>query len=149
MDTQRACPECGTVWQDGRTCQDDFHQMLFWEAEFPDYGIVHHFLVLCYHMQHPSLYSPETLAEGKRMLADFLAGAPPSEVRRSLRDNVDSGKRTWKIRGTVDAHGAYERPVPWTMTARDVVEAGADRYVESVKAWARSMYDALRTSGNL
>lgn len=149
MDTQSACPECGTVWHDGRTCQDDFHQILFWEAEFPEYSIVHHFMVLCYHMQHPSLYSPETLDAGKQMLADFLAGMPPSEIRRNLRDNVDSGQRTWKVRGTADAHGVYERPVTWTMTARDVVEAGADRYVESVKTWARSMHDALKASGNV
>ncbi|NLX56183.1 MAG: hypothetical protein GXY58_13825, partial [Planctomycetaceae bacterium] len=76
MNTLQSCPECGAAWHDGRTCQDDFHRMLFWEAESPEYGVVHHFLVLCYHMQHPSLYSPETLDMGKRMLADFLAGTP-------------------------------------------------------------------------
>lgn len=123
--------------------------MLFWEAEFPEYGVVHHFLVLCYHMQHPSLYSPETLDMGKRMLADFLAGTPPSEMRHRMHAAVDSGQRTWKITGTADAHGAYTHPVQWTMTARDVVDAGAELYVERVKAWAQSIYDALQASGNL
>jgi hypothetical protein len=38
------CPECGASWDDEATCQDHFHQMLFWENEYPDYGAeVHHY----------------------------------------------------------------------------------------------------------
>ena len=54
--------------------------MLFWEAEKPSLGVVHHLMVLCYHLQHPHLYSPEMLLEARRMLADFVVGSvsPPS-----------------------------------------------------------------------
>ena len=149
MEQIKKCPECGAVWHNGRTCEDDFHQMLFWEAEFPEYGIVHHYMVLCYHMQHPSLYSPETLESSKQMLADFLSGTTTEQMRKSMRDKVDSGKRKFKIKGTPDSHGAYQYPVQWTMTAADVVKAGAENYVEIVKAWAQSMYDDLKASGNV
>jgi uncharacterized OB-fold protein len=149
METLSACPECGTPWQKERTCQDDFYQMLYWEAEFPEYGVVHHLMVLCYHMQHPSLYSPETLEEGKQMLGDFLAGTTPTEMRRMIGEKVNSTNRKWKIRGTETAHGSYQHPVQWTMTAHDVVLAGADHYVQSVRVWAQSIYDALKASGNI
>jgi hypothetical protein len=149
LKPSNTCPECGAVWTEERTCQDDFYQMLYWEAEFPAYGVVHHYMVLCYHLQHPSLYSPAMLDGAKQMLVDFLAGTTPAEMREFLRDKVDSGKRDWKIRGTGDAHGAYPYPVHWTMTAHDVVLAGADYYVESVQVWAESMAEALKVSGNL
>src|SRR5215216_2170176 len=130
MEQAKKCPECGAVWQDGRTCEDDFHQMLFWEAEFPAYWEVHHYMVLCYHMQHPSLYSPETLEGSKQMLADFLNGTSKEQMRKSMRDKVDSVKRKFKIKGTPDSHGAYRHPVQWTMTTADVVKAGAENYME-------------------
>ncbi len=57
------CPECETPWTNGHTCQGSFYQMLGWESERPSVlGEVHHLMVLCYHLQHPSLYSPEGLS---------------------------------------------------------------------------------------
>ncbi len=44
-------------------------------------------MVLCYHLQHPSLYSPEGLDEAKRLLIEFLE------------------------------HGSYDHPIQWAMTA--------------------------------
>ena len=96
----QVCPECGAVWHDEKTCQDHFHQMLFWEAEHPSYGEVHHLMVLCYHLQHPSLYSPEGLGAAKHLLAEFLErGATTDDVRKRQRAELDSSKRTWKIKG--------------------------------------------------
>jgi hypothetical protein len=46
--------------------------MLYWEAEYSEYGVVHHLMVFCYHLQHPRLYSPQGLEVGKRLLTDFL-----------------------------------------------------------------------------
>lgn len=150
METVNRCPECGQVWQvEGLTCQDDFHQLLFWENEFPEFGEVHHYMVLCYYMQHPRLYSPQTLASSKKMLADFLQGTSPSEMRHSLRDEVSSSKRTWKITGTPDAFGQYQNPVTWTMRVHDVVAHGPEGYIERVQAWAQHLYEDLKASGNL
>ena len=55
MSDLERCPECGAVLHDGETCEAYFHQMLFWEAENPANGEVHHLAVLCYHLQHPHL----------------------------------------------------------------------------------------------
>lgn len=150
MQTQQTqCAECGSIWREGESCTDHFQQMLYWEFERPEIGIVHHYMVLCYHMQHPSLYSPETLAGSKQMLADFLAGVTPQQMRQQIGDRVDSGKRKFKITGTPDSHGAYAHPVQWTMMAADVVARGIDAYIDSVNEWARSVYACLQTSQNI
>ncbi|MBZ0308548.1 MAG: DUF5946 family protein [Anaerolineae bacterium] len=136
-----ACPECGAE----RTCQEDFHQMLFWEAEQPALGAVHHLMVLCYHLQHPSLYSTDGLEAAKKLLVEFLEnGLSPEQVRKQYASQVDSGQRTWKIKATLQAHGAYDTRMEWTMTAGEVVTGGAEHYVENVRAWARSVLDVLK-----
>jgi hypothetical protein len=146
----QTCPECGAAWRGEETCQDFFHQMLFWEHENPAYGAVHHLMVLSYYLQHPSLYSPEGLAEAKHLLIEFLErGATPAEVRSNNRARVDSSKRTWKIKGTAASSGSYEQPVRWSITAAEVVAAGPEGYCEQVRAWAGSILEALRASGNI
>lgn len=145
-----ACPECGASWADGKTCEQDFHQMLFWEAENPALGVVHHLMVLCYHLQHPSLYSPDGIKTGKDLLVGFLEqGLSPQEIRRRNSAQLDSGARKFKITARPGSIGSYEHPVKWTMTAADVTAGGADHYIDNVQAWARSVYDALVKSGNL
>src|SRR5712675_1873376 len=112
METQQRCPECDALQPEGHTCTDDFHQMLFWESEdFEERGQVHHLMVLCYHLQHPSLYSPETLAGARQMLADFIeGGVTPSEMRRRNKVKLSSANRDFKITGTPKHHGAYDQP---------------------------------------
>jgi len=144
------CPECGALWRDGITCEAHFHQMLTWEHENPANWAVHHLTVLCYYLQHPSLYSPAGLREGKRLLVEFVVnGVAPQAMRQRMRGQVDSSRRTFKITGEDGARGAYAHPVTWPLTAVDVVAQGADRYVESVRQWARSVYDALHDLGEL
>jgi len=144
MPISQTCPECGAPGQEEKTCQDHFYQMLFWENEYPGHGAVHHLTVLCYHLQHPSLYSPQGLSAGIQLLDDFLEqGISPQEVRQQRGAEVNSRTRTWKIKGTPESHGSYDPPIRWTRTARDVVSGGADHYCESVQTWARSIYEAL------
>ncbi|HVU13156.1 MAG TPA: DUF5946 family protein [Phototrophicaceae bacterium] len=145
------CPECRADWSNGSTCEDDFHQFGYWElADFEHLGVVHHLMVLSYHLQHPSLYSPEGLAGAKGLLVDFVArGMTPQQTRQRDRPKVDSGVRKYKITGTADAHGTYEYPVTWTMRAADVVAGGEAHYVENIRAWAQSIYAALKASDNL
>jgi hypothetical protein len=122
--------------------------MLSWEWEYPGHGEVHHLMVLCYHLQHPSLYSPEGLSAARQLLADFLEhGTTTEEVRRQRRATVDSGARTWKIKGTPASHGVYDPPMHWTMIAAHVTASGAENYVESVRIWARSIHETLKDSG--
>ena len=144
------CPGCGTQWRDGITCEAHFHQMLYWEHENPANWEVHHLMVLCYHLQHPSLYAPDGLATSKNLLVTFVdGGVSPQEVRVQSRDIVDSGKRKFKITATPDLHGAYANPIRWSMTTADVIDAGIDGYIDSGYAWAKSTLEALKSSGNL
>lgn len=147
METIQVCPECGAEWKHGEICQDYFYQMLFWEAENPNNGVVHHLMVLCYHLQHPSLYSPEGLREAIQLLDDFLErGLTPEQVRKRNRNTLDSNTRTWKITGTPTSFGTYDHQIAWKMTAAHVIEGGMDTYCDSVRAWARSVHEALETS---
>ncbi len=144
------CPECGAEGSQA-TCEDNFHQFLYWEqADMERLGVVHHLMVLSYYLQHPSLYSPDGLAFAQELLVDFVArGITPAEIRRRERNNLDSGKRSFSMKGTPEAHGTYHRPLVWTMRASDVVAGGKENYVENVRAWAQSICDSLAASGNL
>lgn len=146
MSSPRTCPECGAPWPPGMTCEDHFHLLLFWEWEY-DLQEVHHLMVLCYHLQHPSLYSPEALREGRELLARFVEeDASPVQVRRDMQAAMASGGREWRVRGRPEAHGSYEQ-VEWTTTIADVAEAGPGRYYESVREWACSVHEALKVAG--
>ncbi|MCC6904431.1 MAG: hypothetical protein IT326_01215 [Anaerolineae bacterium] len=144
------CPACGAVWPAGAACREAFHQMLYWEAERPELGAVHHLMVLCFHLQHPALYSPEGLEEAKRLLIAFVrAGASPEAVRRDAARAVDSGRRSYSITARPDAEGRYARPAAWQMTTADVIAGGIGQYTTQVEAWARAICDTLSESGNL
>ena len=121
--------------------------MLFWEAEYPADGAeVHHLMVLCYHLQHPSLYSPEGLNEARRLLVEFVEhGRSPAEARQRDRARVNSSRRNWKIKGTADSRGSYGHAVVWNMTAADIVAGGAENYGDNVWGWAQSVNEALKT----
>lgn len=144
MDSQIVCTECGAVLAEGTTCETVFHQMLFWEAEFPELGVVHHLMVLCYHLQHPSLYSQDGLVAGIELLTTFVRdGRSPAEVRRASSDKVNSNTRQWKVTARPDSKGAYAYRVTWTMRAGDVVANGADHYIDSTREWAQSVYESI------
>lgn len=146
MTTIAHCPDCGAAHANGVTCQDDFYQMLYWEAEVPARGEVHHLMVLCYHLQHPGLYSPAGLQHALGLLDDFIVrGKSPAEVRHINRDKVASDQRAWKITARPDQHGAYDRAIAWTLTAADVIAGGPDRYCDTVRLWARSVHEAVNS----
>lgn len=149
MKTNGQCPECGALWAGTDDCTENFHQMLFWEWDDQLFD-VHHLLVLCYNLQHPSLYSPEALAGAKRMLARFIdEGLTPESLRRQSSSTLDSGTRGYRIKGTPGLAGRYEKPIYWDMHAADVIRAGVENYYASVRQWAASILKALRDSGNM
>ena len=150
MNAKETCPDCGAAWTANKTCQDDFHQFLFWENKYPETGAVHHLMVLCYHIQHPSLYSPEGLDYGLRLLVEFLeAGLTPAAAVRRSRQALDSSQRSWRLTASAGKHGAYAHPVKWTTRAADVVAAGPQSYLSSIRTWAASILADLRMAGNL
>ena len=144
------CPECGADWSEA-TCEENFHQFGYWElADMENLGIVHHLMVLGYHLQHPSKYSQDGLIHALGLLVNFVEhGKSPQEVRQEIRGEVALGTRKFKITARPDSQGSYAQPVTWTMRANDVVAGGTQHYVENVRAWAQSIYDDLKVTGNL
>ncbi len=148
--SQLSCPECGATWKEGTTCESNFHQMLYWENEDLKRGAVHHLMILAYHLQHPSQYSPEGLKYSQQLLVDFVErGVTPQQVVKNNWRAVDSNLHRWGIRARPGTQASYPHPASWSLTVQDVVDADADHYVESVQAWARSIITDLRSAGNL
>ncbi|MFZ0548545.1 MAG: DUF5946 family protein [Candidatus Promineifilaceae bacterium] len=138
------CPDCGADLSETESCETFFHQMLFWENEDPANWRVHHLMVLCYHLQHPALYSPEGLTHSRQLLKRFIVeGLSPEQVRQQSKKQVASINRDWKITSTADSHGSYDFPVKWRMNAADVVAGGIENYCENVERWANSIYRTL------
>jgi hypothetical protein len=147
-DTETACPACGAVHADGTTCEDDFYQMLYWEQELMAEGVelidVHFLMVASYHMQHPHIYSSEALAGIRENLVRYVAGElSVNQIRAETRESARSDRRKTTITAREGNHGAYAAPVEWTLRAVDVVAAGKERYVTSVRTWAESIIAAL------
>jgi hypothetical protein len=150
VPSQDACPECGAVWQAGLTCKASFHQMLYWENENPPLGAVHHLMVLAYHLQHPSLLSPEGLSYAIMLLVSFLEhGLMPEHAHKHNRFLVSSEYREWKFHPGSGACASYAPLVSWQMTAPHVVMAGPAHYLQTVQDWSRSVLADLRASQNL
>jgi hypothetical protein len=146
----QSCPECRTGWPDALTCEDAFHQALAWDFEDSRAGSVHHLTVLCYHLQHPSLYSSEGLKCAEGLLVEFLEkGKTPEIVRRENYETVQNNRRNWSIMSSGSNTSAYGTPPMWNMSIRDVVTGGIGNYPEKVRAWAESILRALKESGNI
>ena len=150
MAAAPVCVECGAQLTGFASCQDDFHELLYWENEDPSYGAVHHLLVLCYHLQHPGLYSPQGLEQALQLLVDFLEhGLTPEQARQRSQKKLASGARSWKLTARPGWRAAFPHPVTWSRRTADIVRAGPDQYLTSVRSWAASILDDLRASGNL
>jgi hypothetical protein len=124
--------------------------MLYWENENPELGTIHLLMVLSYHLQHPSLYSPTDLQFSLQQLIDFLEGG--LSLRQALKNNraiLDSGSRKWIFTPKLGSMGVYKYPTTWHMTVQDVVDAGANHYVDSIQTWACSILADLRSTVNL
>ena len=149
--TSTSCPECKAEWLNGRTCADAFHQALAWDFEDPAGAWPnHHLTVLCYHLQHPSLYSPEGLEYANGLLIEFVEkGKAPASVRHENSEELQNSRRKWTVTGSGSAKGEYLIPPRWTVTVQDVVAGGLENYPGRVKTWAESLFRALKESGNI
>lgn len=143
------CLGCGERAAEAQTCADAFHILLAWEWDYAMQD-VHHLLVLCYHLQHPNLYSLEGLNGAKAMLIAFVEdGMTPGAMRQHIGQQVASDARTFSITAKNKVGGVYDKPVVWEIRVWDCVRAGPEEYYASVRTWAAHILAALRASGNL
>ena len=139
------CSDCGAVLTNNLPCETYFHQMLSWESEEPANWRVHHLMVLCYHLQHPAMYSPEGMDYSRWLLNQFVEeDQSPEKIRQQIRDQVASNNRNWKIKGTADSHASYDSPIIWKVNAANIIAGGIDNYCENVEKWAKTIHQQLK-----
>lgn len=145
------CLECGAHLPEGKSCKEYFEQMITWDFEdFTGAGTVHHLTVLCYSLQHPTVYSKRGLEDAKEFLDEFVSKqATFEEHGKRNSERLSSSVRDWKISGTPEDQGTYDHVPVWTIRTPDVAMAGKEGYEERVQAWAVSVYEALQQAGEL
>jgi hypothetical protein len=128
------CPECGAP---DNLCQTRFDEFLVLEFTDPAYGAVHNLTVATYMLQHSSKMTREGWLYERDLLRDFIIEKKsPEMIRKQIKDNVDSGKRTFKFKSR-DGRQIIEKST-WTKTILDVRTENADVYCEDIREWARS-----------
>jgi hypothetical protein len=131
------CPECGAV---DSLCQARFDEFLVLEFTDPGYGAVHHLTVATYMLQHSSKMTHDGWRYERDLLRDFIIEKKsPATIRKQIKDNVDSGKRTFKFKSK-DEVPVIDKTT-WSKTILDVRAKDAGVYCEDVTNWARSVLE--------
>lgn len=150
---QLVCSECGAnLTGTDKTCRMILDEMVLWDFEdYLEAGHVHLLTLLCYNLQHPSLYSRNGLEYGKGILVNTLAGDLATPDDRARRDAITSAldMRTLTIGASPEDTAAYIYPVAWSVTVSDVAAGGSQGYADRVRAWGRSIFTVLKETGNI
>ncbi len=135
------CEECGAVSPDGRTCQEQFDDLLALEYQDPaGAGRVHHLTVLCYMLQH-NRYSDEGRSFAISMLeANLEQGTTPRELRQQARKTLDSHTRKWKVTRAAPSYWQ----ITWPMTIADVCGGDPNGHQARVLKWAQSVLATIK-----
>lgn len=141
------CPECGAALAPGETCRDRFERCLALEFEdWAGYGAVHHLTVPAYILQHPGAYSRQGWLEARRLLSEFLvAGRSPAQVRRTGRERLDSGSRSWRMAGGEPM--VLPPGLVWSRTIAGVRLDNPAEYQADIFAWARAVLSDTAWAG--
>jgi hypothetical protein len=137
VEQEMNCTECGAENTDERTCETRYHACLVKEFTESGYGIVHHLTVAAYMLQHSSKLSLQAWLETRMLLREFLVeNKLPAEIRKQNKDNLDSGRRNWKI--TAKDGIAKITRTEWTKTILNVSLKNAEAYCADVTLWAQA-----------
>jgi Family of unknown function (DUF5946) len=151
------CRECGVMVPTGKTCQDNFHALLYREAEvgqlFPNYfatsdGQTAHFLAIsCYAIQHAVSmgYSIEALLAARENMENHLSGKESIEaIRTKVRKSVDGKGRVLR-RDKDPFHDWGVRQ--WSVTVADVLAAAPQDHTKITIHWAKATLDDIKRQG--
>ena len=134
MDKEMNCSECSAP---DSACKTRFHEILVLEFTDAGYGAVHHLTVAAYKLQHSSKLTREGWLHMRELLREFLIdNKSPARLRKQYKDEVDSGKRSFKI-ASKDGLPVINKTT-WTETILDVRTENAQVYCDDVTEWARS-----------
>ena len=120
--------ECGDNLEACRSAWDD---CLVVEFADPEYGVVHHFTVAAFMLQHPSRLSASGWDEIAALLRRFVAGLTPEAARRE----VGARRREQSlVRGVSrDLDG-----LTWTRRVSGVRRETPKVYGDDIRAWAEA-----------
>lgn len=136
-----SCPECGAA--DG-ACEARFNEFLVLEFTDAGYGAVHHLTVATYMLQHSSKLTREGWLHMRGLLKEFIIeNKPPAFIRKQNKDQVDSGKREFKIKSK-NGERVINKST-WTKTILDVRTDNAEVYCADIAEWARSVLKDAET----
>jgi hypothetical protein len=131
------CPECDALETLCKPCFDEF---LILEFTDTGYGVVHHLTVAAYMLQHSSKLTREGWLYERELLREFLVeNKPPEFIRKQIRDQVDSGKRKFKI-ASKDGLPVINKSM-WSKTILNVRAENAEIYCADVITWAKSVLE--------
>ncbi len=135
------CPECGAP---DSACATRFEEFLALEFTEAGYSAVHHLTVSAYLLQHSSKLTREGWLYERQLLREFLIeNKPPAFIRKQKKDEVESGKRKFKI---TPKHGLpVIHKMNWEKTILAVRADSAETYCAEVTAWARSVLEEAET----
>jgi hypothetical protein len=134
------CPECGAP---DNACETRFYECLALEFQNPSYGAVHHLTVIAYTLQHSSQLTRAGWLHQRKLLRQFIVENKPPDLLRQQRKDLDSGKRTFKIKSE-DGKPVISKN-EWTMTILNVRMENAKEYREDVRAWATSVLEDIES----
>jgi hypothetical protein len=150
------CRECGVMLPTGKTCQDNFHALLYRESEvgqlFPNYfatndGQKAHFLAISsYAIQHPVSmgYSVEALLAARENVENHLSGKEPiAAIRAKVRKAVDGKGRVLR-RNNEPIHDWGVRR--WSVTVADVLAAAPQDHTKITILWAKATLDDIENA---
>lgn len=92
------CVECGAQLQEGYRYDEMFHYPLAWEHNDPKLYALHFWLVACYVIQHPSMYTQEAYAH----LIDLFKQAYDEEWKTKITKNCKYIYVSWEINSSVE-----------------------------------------------
>ena len=134
------CPECGAT---DNACEARFHECLALEFQNPGYGAVHHLTVIAYTLQHSSQLTRAGWLHQRELLRQFIVENKPPDFIRTQNKDLDSGKRTFKIKSN-DGKPVISKKV-WAKTILDLQMDDAKEYCKDVAAWAKSVLEDVET----
>jgi hypothetical protein len=137
-DESSVCTECGAL---GGLCREKFDSMIAFEFEDPVvFDAVHHITVICFNLQHSSMFSDESLSWMRSTARAIVEeGLSPIELRERSR-KMFSGK-VKVLRNTPKTPSK----IAWSMTVLDIRTDNSDAYIKDVTTWAKSILKDMKT----
>lgn len=127
------CSECGNSQHDGLSCYEQFGYPLAWEHDDPELYEVHFWLVSCYMIQHPSVFTEE----GYRHLIELFVEAYDQDwnAAYTLKKNRELIKKISKITNPVSSQNRVRERKDWVMTIGDIYVGGKANAMMNIKKW--------------